>query len=928
MFKLPKTPSLILCIVVLCLEALPTGCSQAPSRTNADYLRCEYRVDPVGIGVTTPRLSWIVTAPPGARGVKQTAYRILISSSPDKLANDQGDFWDSGKVNSNASAQITYSGMPLAARAQCWWKVKLWDENNREGDWSQSANFSVGLLTATDWQARWIGFDAPSDSSLSPEVETRLLNQKWAVAPPAVDSKSPHTAIFQRAFNLPAGAKLAKLAFHLGPDQICTVSVNGTVVGTAYRWLPAEEIDATQAVRPGKNIAQLAITQEDGYSPAVDGEMMLQIDGKPAQYLPIDSSWQVSWSSAEKAEQGAAAPKSQPANLVDHTPWGTPVSSFHRLTPASYLRKDFTVEKTVRRATVYSTALGVYEFHLNGHKVGEDVLTPGWTQFPRRVYYQAYDVTPLVHPGENTAGIILGDGWFASALSFTGKRNFYGGPPRTKAQLEIEYTDGTRQVIATDESWTASTGPLRYSDIWLGCAYDATRELAGWDDPNPTGIWKPVAVGLASTSSAPAIDEAKMKVEATPSDSARVLEHLPTQTVTEPQPHVYVFDLGQNIVGWAHLHLAGKAGQRLTVRYGEMLNPDGMVYTSNLRGAMATDVFTLKDGDQSLEPIFTFHGFRYVEVLGLDANPGPGAVEGEVVHSVMPEAGDFTCSNPRVNQLVRNIQRGQKGNYLYIPTDCPQRDERLGWTGDTQFFIRTGTYNFDTAGFFTNWLVTMCEDSQSENGAFADVAPDALGASGATAWGDAALTCTYTIYRVYGDTRVIDDHWAALKRYMNFLASKTDDRGISTVGGFGDWLNKGGGASAPVIDTAYHVYLAGIMAEMARATGRGEEAAAFQNLCMISCGMTSFRHSCNRTVPSRTAARLAMLSRSRWTSCRTICAPKWPISSSTISRTGDGTWPRASSARRGSCPPFTSPAATTSLTASCCRIPTHPGCFR
>ena len=800
----------------------------------ADNLRCEYRTNPLGIDVLQPRLSWIVLAPPNARGVTQSAYRILVASSPEKLAADQGDLWDSGQLESDQTGQISYAGSPLAAREECWWKVKLWDGNKVASGWSAPAHWSIGLLANSDWKAHWIGFDAPSDSTIPHEAEERLLKQPWVLAPWPADKLKPETAYFRKEFTVPAGAKITKVSFHLSPDQICRVQVNGQPVGTSVRWQLADEIDATAAVHAGANVAGLAITQEDGSPPAVLGEMVVETEGQPPQIVPVDESWTVlaspvpGWQNAGFESNMTASPTTSKTS-----PWATPTSSLHQLTPSPYLRTEFTITKPVRRATVYATALGVYEFHLNGQKVGHDVLTPGWTHFPSRVYYQTYDVTSLLHPGVNAAGAILGDGWYASAMSFTGKRNFYGGYPRLKAQLEIEYTDGTTQTVATDPNWTAAVGPIRHADIWLGSEYDSSRELPGWDQPGAPGTWNPVATALRHTVDADpafAVDEATLKVQAQPSEPVREFERMPAHGVSEPQPHVYVFDLGQNMVGWARLHLQGHAGQKVTVRYGEMLDPDGMVYTSNLRGAIATDLFRLKGGNQTLEPIFTFHGFRYVEVLGLDANPGKTAVEGVVIHSDITPTGNFECSNPLVNQLARNITWGQKGNYLYIPTDCPQRDERLGWTGDTQFFIRTGTYNYDVAGFFTNWLVTMCEDSQHPAGDFAHVAPDVLGGVGATAWGDAALTCTYTIYKVYGDTRIISDHWAALDRHMAWLASKTDADGISHVGGFGDWLNKGGGATAPVIDTAYHAYLAGIMAEMAHAIGKTDDANRYQAL--------------------------------------------------------------------------------------------------
>jgi alpha-L-rhamnosidase len=299
--------------------------------------------------------------------------------------------------------------------------------------------------------------------------------------------------------------------------------------------------------------------------------------------------------------------------------------------------------------------------------------------------------------------------------------------------------------------------------------------------------------------------------------------------LTEPKPGCYVYDVGQDMVGWVRLKVRGKAGQRITVRHGEMLNADGTLYTANLRSCPATDFYELSGkGTETLEPYFTFHGFRFVEIRGVDSKPNLAAVTGVVVHSDMRRTGNFECSYPLLNQLYHNIIWGQNGNYLEVPTDCPQRDERMGWTGDTQFFAPTAAYNYDIAGFFTRWLTT-CRDNQNADGTFPHVVPDIMGGGGATAWGDAALLCAYNIYKNYADTRLVAEHFDAMQRYMRWLDGKTKD-GISNVGGFGDWLNAGGGANSKAIDTAYHACLAQIMSEMALAIGRAEDAQRYSKL--------------------------------------------------------------------------------------------------
>ncbi|HKB89317.1 MAG TPA: family 78 glycoside hydrolase catalytic domain, partial [Opitutaceae bacterium] len=343
--------------------------------------------------------------------------------------------------------------------------------------------------------------------------------------------------------------------------------------------------------------------------------------------------------------------------------------------------------------------------------------------------------------------------------------------------------------------------------------------------------WKSVAIGLHASAAGAPVPKSPAIIEAATVDPVREIEELPAKTVAEPQPGVYVFDLGQNMVGWPRLKVHGRPGQKLTVRHGEMLNPNGSLYTSNLRGAAATDVYWLRgDKEEKLEPYFTLHGFRYVEITGLDARPDTSAATGVVVHHPFKRTGDFVSSNPLLNKLFLNIIWGQKGNYIETPTDCPQRDERLGWTGDTQFFIYTGLYNFEALNFIERWLVTLCTDEQGPDGTFPDTAP-AIGHQphAVTAWGDAALVCTHALWKMYGDTRVIERHFDELARYIETLTARSKN-GIVSIGGYGDWLNKGGGAKKEVIDTAYYAYLSGLMAEMASAIGRTAEADRFSNL--------------------------------------------------------------------------------------------------
>ncbi|MEI7902232.1 MAG: family 78 glycoside hydrolase catalytic domain [bacterium] len=804
-------------------------------------LRCEYREHPLGIDVEKPRLSWLaeVQSNKGAeaqsgRGIKQTAYQILVASSEALLQKDTGDLWDSGKVESDTCNQVEYAGKPLESRMRCYWKVRVWTAKDEGGklkpekgicsDWGKPAFWSMGLLKPDDWKAKWIGYDASYLISPEAAADDKLFNIQglnWLVLPGNKGKVSVNTC-FRKRFDLPAERKIKRAILALSAYNYCEAAINGKAVGSAAHWERTARLDAARALKPGVNVVTLTAGHTDPHMPGVTGRLVIQFESGEDMVVPTDKTWKASQEPAAGYEKPDFDDSAWPAPDAGGSPasGGAPVADLARI-PAPYLRKGFSVDKAVKRALVYVTALGTYELRLNGKRVSNDVFAPGWTEFRKRVHYQTYDVTSQVEKGANAIGAILGDGWYASDLAHLCRRNYYGGKPRFLIRLVIELADGTTQVVASDSSWKASYGPIRHGDIIMGCEYDSRLEMPGWDKAGfNENKWEPVQVDS---------DQKSMRVQASVAEPSRVMNELPAIKVTEPRPGCWTFDLGQNMVGWVRLKVSGAAGQRITLRHGEMINPDGTIYTAALRSAPATDFFILSGkGEQVLEPYFTFHGFRYVEVRGLTKKPEAGAVTGLVVHTPMKRTGGFECSYPLLNKLYSNIIWGQKGNYLEVPTDCPQRDERMGWTGDTQFFAPTAAYNFDVAAFFSRWLQT-CEDDQQGDGSFPHVVPDVMGGSGATAWGDAALLCTYTVYRAYGDTRIVAERFAAMEKYMKWLDGKTKD-GISKVGGFGDWLNAGGSASAEVIDTAYHAHLARIMSEMAKAIGRDDDAQRYAKL--------------------------------------------------------------------------------------------------
>ncbi len=544
-----------------------------------------------------------------------------------------------------------------------------------------------------------------------------------------------------------------------------------------------------------------------------------------------DESGQASdWSEAAWWQMGLLAPGDWKAR------WITALTPRYLALPVSpYLRREFEIAKPVKRATLTATARGVYELHLNGQRVGDDIFAPGWTDYAKRIQYQTHDVTDLLQDGPNALGAILGDGWYGGHLGYLRKRDHYAPHPTSHsmrplllAQLEIEYADGTGETIVSDDGWRGGTGPIQSSDFLFGETYDARLEMPGWDRPGfDDAHWTPTWVEPTQNEDFPLV--------AQPDAPVRVTQDLPAQGLAEPLPGTFIFDLGQNMVGWARLTVNLPTGTVLRLRFGEMLNPDGTLYTTNLRSAAATDTYICKGGGETWEPRFTFHGFRFVELTGYPGRPGLEVVTGRVVHSDTPPAGKFECSNALVNQLQSNIVWGQRGNFLSIPTDCPQRDERLGWMGDAQIFVRTATTNCDVAAFFTKWMRDV-EDAQSPEGGFPDIAPRTADnmSDGAPAWGDAGVIVPWTIYQVYGDTRILETHYDAMAKWVEYLRS-VNPEGVWTnrrSNDFGDWLSIAADTDKTLLATAYYAYDVSLMARIARTLGRTADAADYDALLM------------------------------------------------------------------------------------------------
>jgi alpha-L-rhamnosidase len=503
--------------------------------------------------------------------------------------------------------------------------------------------------------------------------------------------------------------------------------------------------------------------------------------------------------------------------------------------PVSYLRREFQVGTSVARARLVVTALGLVKPYLNGEPVGDDCLTPGWTHYHRRVRYRVYDVTDRVASGWNCLGALLGDGWFSGHVEWRG-RQLYGERPLLRAELHLEFEDGSREVVLSDASWRAAYGEILEADLIMGVAVDARRALPRWcRDDADMERWRPVLEGEAPEG---------LLLEGWRSPTIRATQEIRPVSRTEmpawPQTD-QIFDMGQNMVGHVRVRVRGPRGSSIRIRYGERLDEKGRLYTANLRSARQTDYYTLAGDPEGevFEPTFTFHGFQYVEIRG-DAEPVPKEdVTGVVVHSDLLRTGDFQCSDALVNQLQRNIDWGWRGNSVDVPTDCPQRDERLGWTGDAQVFVRTATFNRDAAGFFAKYTQDL-EDAQSLEGAIPPVAPHttslaSLEGDGGPAWADAFVIVPWTIYLSYGDREILRRHYPAMKRYVGFLEARSIDHIRSHpeakgFAGFGDWLNTNAETPNDLIGTAFFAHSARLLSRIAAVLGEEADARRFSEL--------------------------------------------------------------------------------------------------
>jgi alpha-L-rhamnosidase len=494
--------------------------------------------------------------------------------------------------------------------------------------------------------------------------------------------------------------------------------------------------------------------------------------------------------------------------------------------PSPMFRKEFKASRQIKKARLYITSHGLYEARINGQRITEDRFTPGWTSYHKRLQYQVYDVLNLLKQGNNVAFITLGDGWFRGYLEFNNKRNIYGKELALLYQLELDYGDGTKETVSSDNSWKYSVdGPVRFSDIYNGETYDARKENAT--------IWN-VGYNDSSWKNAREVNINKAQLIATNNVPVKKQEVFkPLKFMVTPKGE-RVIDFGQNLVGWVQIKLKGKKGDSLILHHAEVLDKDGNFYTDNLRGAKQENKYIFKGQEvEEWEPHFTFQGFRYIRLTGYNGLLDSTNIKAYAIYSAMSETGNFSTSNPLLNQLQHNIQWGQRGNFLEVPTDCPQRDERLGWTGDAQVFFNTAAYNMDVASFFSKWLKDLKAD-QLKNGNVPVVIPNVREDrfSGSAAWADAATIIPWNFYVAFGDRRLLEDQYSSMKAWVGYI-EQTSANHLSKVGSsYGDWLfysptddryGKGAITDKNLIAQAFYVHSTQLLLNAARTLGKTED---------------------------------------------------------------------------------------------------------
>ena len=797
-------------------------------------LRCNAANDPLAVSEEPPLLSWVLAS--NSRCQEQTAYQIMVATRSEALSNDHADLWDTGKLLSSETFNVEYAGKPLTAIQRSWWKVRVWDQLDRVSAWSAPAMFGSGLKPA-DWTSEWVGFDAARDLDLP---LAPFDGAKWVW----LDRKITGAigGVFVCTLDLPLDAVVehAEMAlsvagsysFYWANEQF------GMSDGQPLQWQRPYIRDLTERLHAGPN--RFVIKAERvGDEP---GGVLFKIvahtaDGR--QFTMVsDAAWRATEVVADDWRTGGGAeawPRCECVAEYGEAPWGRIRGIKNFLPPPAYLRGTFRVSKPVRHATLFATAFGWYDAYLNGQRINDSYFDPGWTDYRKRLYYRAYDVSDRIRPGENAIGVILADGWFSGYIGWCHQRDLYGKHPRFRGELHIEFADGTTQIVRSDSTWKASLGPILEADILMGEAYDARRELGNWSRTGyEDSAWKPVSIG--------ALLNPALQPHPAPPVVALMAEQFKARSIVESAPGQYIIDLGQNFAGVVRLKVRdAKAGQKIRLRFGERLNSDGTLYTINLRTARATDYYTCRgDAEETWSPRFTFHGFQYVELTGFNGKPDIDTIVGVPLSTDAPIAGYVDCSDQLANQLASNVYWSQRSNFIEIPTDCPQRDERLGWCDAAQSFVGAAVMRADVQTFYNKWATDL-DDAQRPDGQFPWLAPllvatpevtGPMWESSSPAWMDAGIICPWSIYEYYGDRRQLGEHYPQMVRQIEWYVNTSGEDLLPPPNHkcLSDWLHHHAPTPDDVFRQAFFIHSTDLVARAAAVLGKTDDAARLGRL--------------------------------------------------------------------------------------------------
>lgn len=719
-------------------------------------LRVDLFENPIGLGERKPEFSWELLSP-STKNKRQTAYRVVVASVPDKAAGGEGELWDSGRVESGRTTFIRYDGEALKSRMRCFWKVTVWDEAGSEME-SSVASWTMGLLEKSDWCAKWIGMEAPPDFPEHP-----LPGAYWIWD----DVEGRGKVDFEKSFVLPVSGK----GFLLGlADDEAEVEINGVPVchlpraQGGFNLFPLPRPVALEGLRAGENTVRIRAKKRNERD--AHAGVILRICAGDREVVT-----DATWSSC----RGTRSTLLRTLGSFGIPPWHLQSTVEYPNLGARYLRREFTVAGLPVRATLYFSGLGLSEAWINGRRVGDEVLSPHATDYHERVFYRTFDVTDFLGEGENAIGCILGNGrFFAPRVRVPFPMENYGCP-KLLLQLETEYADGSIERLVSGEDWKITTaGAIGWNNEFDGEDYDARKDDPLWSQPGYDD----------RTWTAPQMVPAPMgALAAQISDPIRVTEIIPAKKIWETKYGSRIWDFGVNLVGWCRGNLRGQEGGRVSLKHAEELENRNLLAMENLRSAHCTDGVILREGETSFEPKFTYHGFRYVEVVG---EVGEVELEACFVHDDVKPAGAFQCSNDLLNRIVESAARGIRGNYRSMPTDCPQRDERMGWLGDRAGGAPGEMFLFDVSKLYRKWMDDI-RLAQGANGCVPDIAPPfwRMYTDNVT-WPSCMVFIPHWLRRHYGDVRVVERNFDAISRWLGHLEGYIDD-GLLSRDVYGDW---------------------------------------------------------------------------------------------------------------------------------------------